>query len=302
MQAVLFLAALLFATVGSSTPASASHITVTAVRGSAFGSRADQLSLFGGTGANVTDIGPTPTVTLLTDASNSPQSATAPTGLVNKGPAKLFTSDAITVNSTGSLGTSGSVTTTSNIQNVNYAATQEGSTGSEIFGYPPPETDTSPVSPSGHPLAWRTSPYINFNPNNVRTSVAGTATASPSGVSGSTTITNGILRTHKQASDDCPSYAFRPCGRAGEEHLHEPAPTVLNPNSNPEGVVTIPTDPPPNYAVGGHLHLGDSTTDYFVLVFNEQVVNPDGSITVTPVHEYFGYKLVNGNIVRTGPR
>jgi hypothetical protein len=261
-------------------PAAAGH-KVTAVKGSAFGYWADDISLFGGAQA---DTGPTPTVALTRNASNSPQSATATTGLVAYGPATLFTSDTITLNSAGSVGSTGSVTTTSDIQNVNYASTQS-ATGSEVFGYPPPETDPN---------------YLNFNPDNLRTRVAGSATASGSGVSGSTTITNGMVRTHAQSSTDCPKpIEVNPCGRAGEKHTHEAMPTALNPDTNPEGVVTIPTNPPPNYKVAGHLHLGAETTDYFVLVFNEQVVNSDGSLTVTPVHQYFGYKLDgNGNIVQ----
>ncbi|MGI9119627.1 MAG: FG-GAP repeat domain-containing protein [Acidimicrobiales bacterium] len=247
------------------------------MKGSAFGYWANGISLFGGAQP---DTGPTPTVTLAADASNSPQSAAAATGLVSYGPARLLTSDTITLTSAGSLGTSGSVTTSSDIQNVNYAATQPTNTGSEIFGYPPPEPPNSQ--------------YINFNPNNLHTSVAGTATASESGVTGSTTITNGMLRTHSQSSTDCgTTYNVTPCGRAGEQHTHD-----LN---NPEGVVTIPTNPPPNFTVTGHLHLGSTTTDYYVIVFNEQVTNPDGSITVTPVHEYLGYKLVNGQIVEDLP-
>ncbi|HVM02439.1 MAG TPA: hypothetical protein VM263_07185, partial [Acidimicrobiales bacterium] len=50
-------------------PASATHTTVTAVSGSAFGYWADEISLFGGAQA---DVGPTPTVALASDASNSP--------------------------------------------------------------------------------------------------------------------------------------------------------------------------------------------------------------------------------------
>ena len=258
-------------------PAVATHSTVTAVQGSAFGYWADGVSLFGGAQA---DTGPTPTVALAADASNSPAAATAATGLVAYGPARLFTSDTITVNSTGSLGTSGSVTTTSDIQNVNYAATQPSNTGSEVFGYPPPETDPQ---------------YTNFNPNNLRTRVAGSATANGTGVSGTATITNGMVRTDAQSSTDCTApINVNPCGRAGEQHTHGGLT-----EDRSEGVVTIPTNPPPNYKVAGHLHLGATTTDYFVIVFNEQVVNPDGSITVTPVHEYFGYKLDgNGNLVQ----
>jgi hypothetical protein len=258
--------------VGPGPAGGASTALVTAVNGSAFGYWADEISLFGNPQA---DTGPVPTVTLASNASNSPEADAAPTGLVRYGPATLLTSDAIAVSSVGNLGEAGSVTSTSSILNINYAATQP-TTGSEIFGYPPPE-----LPGSG---------YINFNPYNLRTSVAGNATADGSGASGSTTILNGMMRTHHQSSTDCSS-PTTPCGRAGEAHTHDPL--------DPEGVVTIPTDPPPNYKVAGHVHLGATTTDYFVIVFNEQVLNPDGSITVTPVHEYFGYRLeASGNIVK----
>ena len=253
-------------------PATASHSIVAAVTGSAFGYWSDDILLFS---SPQPDIGPMPTVALAADASNSPQHASATTGRVAYGPARLFTSDGITVDSSGSLGSGGLVTSTSNIQNINYADTQA-DTGSEVFGYPPPEPAESP--------------YINFNPDSLRTSVSGTATASPSGVRGSTTVTDGIVRTHKQSSEDCtPPLDVEPCGRPGEEHTHS--------STDPEGVVTIPTNPPPNYVVPGHLHLGSNTTDYFVIVFNEQIVNLDGSITVNPVHEYFGNKYINGQIV-----
>ena len=253
-------------------PAAGTHTIVTAVQGSGFGFHATGVSLFGGAQA---DNGPTPTVGLAANASNSPQNASTTTGFVAYGPATLLTSDTITVTTAGSLGTSGSVASTSDIQNVNYASTQPAATGSEVFGYPPPETDPQ---------------FINFNPGNLHTRVAGTATANGSGVTGSTTITNGMVRTHAQSSTDCTApINTTSCGRAGEAHTHSLA--------DPEGVVTIPASPPLNYTVAGHLHLPNNVTDYFVLVFNEQVVNPDGSIRVNPVHEYFGYKLVNGNIV-----
>jgi hypothetical protein len=60
----------------------------------------------------------------------------------------------------------------------------------------------------------------------------------------------------------------------------------------------VPTSPSANYKVAGHVHLSDTSTDYFVIVFNEQVPNADGSLTLNPVHEYFGARLDgNGNIV-----
>src|SRR5262249_52497935 len=131
-------------------PASAAG-SVSTVTGSAYGFGTSGITLFGGT---QNPVGPTPTVALSSNASNSPQSGTAATGLVQYGPATLFTADAISVQTKGSLGASGSVTSTSSVKDINKATTQT-STGSEAL-----TADT----------------------------VAGSCTASPSGTSGSATI------------------------------------------------------------------------------------------------------------------
>lgn len=146
------------AVVGTGQPASGAHTQVTAVTASAFGYHADEITLFGGAQS---DTGPIPTVSLASDASNSPQTATASTGLVQYGPATLFTSDQITVSATGSLGTTGSATTSSEATNVNKAMSQP-STGSEVL---------------------------------TADKVASTCTASASAIARSTTISNGTLRT-----------------------------------------------------------------------------------------------------------
>ncbi|MDP9387077.1 MAG: hypothetical protein M3Q48_03925, partial [Actinomycetota bacterium] len=106
-----------------------SSADTSAVKGSAFGYHADEISLFGGAQP---DTGPTPTVALAADASNSPQTATESTGFAQYGPATLFSSDRIDVSSSGSLGPTGSVTSSTSIQNVNKATTQP-TTGSEIL-------------------------------------------------------------------------------------------------------------------------------------------------------------------------
>lgn len=248
---------------GIGPPATASHGgDVAAVAGYGFGYWSDGISLFGG---NQPDIGPTPTVTLAADASNSPASASAPCSLVRYGPANLLTSDAVSVASSGALGASGGATTTSSMTNINMATTTNCggvdltvATGSEIF---------------------------------TADSLDGSASADAAGTIGSTSVVGGRLNTDHQNGQDCASPAT-PCGRAGEQHTHDPL--------DPDGAVSIPADPPANYTVAGHLHLGSTTTDYFVVVFNEQTVHADGSITVTPVHEYFGYKLVNGVITKDG--
>lgn len=206
---------------------------VTAVAGSAFGYHADEIALFGGAQP---DTGPTPTVTLAPDASNSPTTATATTGLVQYGPAVLFTSDQIDVGTSGSLGTSGSVTSFTDIDNVNKATTQPTLTGSEIF---------------------------------TADNVVSTCTASGSGATGSTMITNGMLQTDS---------GFDANGDGDFDDADEHAPVVE----------TIPTNPALNTSYTGHIHLSSTSVDDFTVVFNEQTVNPDGSITLTAVHEHFG--------------
>ncbi len=228
---------------------------VSAAAGSAFGYHADNISLFGGAQS---DTGPTPTVTLASNASNSPQEATAPSGSVVYGPATLFTSGPITVSTQGSLGPTGSVTSSSDIQNV--------------------ETETSGGTGQGDEI---------FDADRVQS----TATANEAGVSGSTTVTNGTVDTHSN-SYNCTSLTT-PCGG----HTHPPD-DPLTPLDESVGQVTVPTNPPVNHKIAGHVHLSDSSTDYYVIVFNEQIRNADGSITVNPVHEHFGAKLdPSGNIV-----
>ena len=110
-------------------PASAAGV-VTAVDGSAYGYRAFNINL-----ANnpQPDTGPTPSVAVAADASNSPQSGSATTALVTYGPAVLLTGDASAVQASGSLGASGSVTASSSLTDINKAKTQPSSTGSEVL-------------------------------------------------------------------------------------------------------------------------------------------------------------------------
>ncbi|HEX3621687.1 MAG TPA: hypothetical protein VHT97_05155 [Acidimicrobiales bacterium] len=103
---------------------------VTAVTGSTYGYRAYNISLFGG---SQSDTGPTPSATLASNASNSPQSGSATSGLVAYGPAVLFTSDGISVDSTGTTGAGGYVFTEASVDNINKSTTQPSLTGSEIL-------------------------------------------------------------------------------------------------------------------------------------------------------------------------
>lgn len=113
------------------TPAGATHTQVTSVTGSAFGYHVDEIRF-----ANnpEPDAGPTPSVALLSNATNSPQEASVDSTLVVRGlgAATLLTTDAVTVSASGSLGPSGSSVVTSTLTNVNKAASQPG-TGGEIL-------------------------------------------------------------------------------------------------------------------------------------------------------------------------
>jgi hypothetical protein len=173
---------------------------VTAVNGSALGYWADNISFFGGAQP---DTGPTPTVTLAANASNSPQSATATTGLVQYGPATLFTSDQITVRTSGSLGQSGSASSSATIANVNKATTQP-STGSEIF---------------------------------TADNVASACTASITGVTRSVTITNGTLQTDSGWDDGDLVYP-EPAASAGGTDEHDPVIVAIPTNPAPNTVYT----------------------------------------------------------------
>ncbi len=177
-------------------------------------------------GGDPEEFGPTPYVELAPDASNSPQTATAESGEVTAGGgiAFLFTSGEITVSTAGSLGPDGSVTSSAEINDLNQS-------GEEIF-----DADQ----------------------------VRSTCTATEEGVTASTTIVNGTVRTHAQSAH--------------------------------EQIVEIPTNPPVNYTVESHIHLG-TTQDNYRIVFNEQTMNADGSITVNAVHEYFLGPNLSGHLI-----
>jgi len=104
--------------------------------------------------------------------------------------------------------------------------------------------------------------------------VASTCTASEGTISGSTTITGGTLQT--DSGDD------------------DPTNTIPD---HPPVNVTLPANPAPNTFFNGHIHVG-SSTDNFRYVFNEQVLNPDGSITANAAHEHLlGPKAVGDLII-----
>ena len=192
-----------------------------AVQGSAYGYRA-VVEVFGSHSA----ADPTPRVTLASDASNSPQSASVASARADAGPATIFSSGRIDVSTSGTLGPAGSVTSSATIAHL-------GVVGEDNFA---------------------------------ASSLASTCTASESGVGGSTTITGGILVTDN--------------GDADHDRV----------------TVTLPTNPAPNTTYEGRLRIG-SRIDTFRWVFNEQIANADGSLTVNAAHEYLLGPIATGDLI-----
>jgi hypothetical protein len=165
-------------------------------------------------------------VTLAADAANSPQSASVASARADAGPATIFSSGRIDVSTAGWLEPDGSVTSSATIAHL-------GVVGEDNFA---------------------------------ARSLASTCTASESGVSGSTTITDGLLVTDNGDDD------------------HERV------------TVTLPANPAPNTTYEGLLRIG-SRTDTFRWVFNEQIVNADGSLTVNAAHEYLLGPIATGDLI-----
>jgi len=92
-----------------------------------------------------------------------------------------------------------------------------------------------------------------------------TCTATATAVTASTTITNGILVTSTNASGD------------------------------PVTQEAVPVKPPVNYTRSGVI---TNVGDVFTAVYNEQIVNSDGSLTVNAVHMYLFGPFAVGEMVK----
>ena len=116
-------------------------------------------------------------------------------------------------------------------------------------------TTEGTTGPSGAVTSTATIQTINTSGDEVftATSASSTCTATENDVTGSTTITGGTLRTSE-----------------GDPNVE-----------GDETVVDIPSNPAPNTVIEGQIEtVGDS----FRYVFNEQVENEDGSLTVFAAH------------------
>ena len=92
-----------------------------------------------------------------------------------------------------------------------------------------------------------------------------TCTASPDGVTGSATFKNAVVATSTDADGD------------------------------PVDTEPIPESPPANYTRSGVI---TNVGDVFTAVYNEQIVNADGSLTVNGVHMYLFGPTAVGEVVK----
>ena len=124
------------------------------------------------------------------------------------------------------------------------------------------------LGPGGTVTSTSSIQSINTSGQEVFTAAAlsSTCTASETGVTGSTTVTGGTLET-SQGNPDV---------------------------TGDETVVPIPTNPPPNTTYNGTI---ESVGDTFRAVFNEQIINPDGSITVNAYHLYLLGPTAVGDLI-----
>ena len=141
-----------------------------------------------------------------------------------------------------------------------------------IFAGRPPKDPNLPIPPSGaitvttkgKKAVTSTATVKNVGPGPfTATSVRSTCHAATAGVTGSTTITKGVLATATDA------------------------------DGNVTASEALPTHPPVDHTLTGTTGSGDT----FRAVFNEQVVDADGAITVNAVHLYLLGPTAVGDVV-----
>lgn len=98
-------------------------------------------------------------------------------------------------------------------------------------------------------------------------SIAGTCTASNGGAaSGSVSVTNGVVVTSTDA------------------------------NGNPTSTMTVPSNPSVGYDIPGSLQISATDTETFDWIFNAQVHNTNGSLTVNAAHEILHGPTAKGDL------
>jgi hypothetical protein len=118
-----------------------------------------------------------------------------------------------------------------------------------------------------------TAKITNVNASGEEAFTSSSVTSTCTGSSGSTSIANGTLATDGGDDD---------AGNTIPDH--------------PEAKMPVPANPAPNTSVDAHIHVNGST-DSFRYVFNEQITESDGSITVNAAHQYLIGPTAKGDLI-----
>lgn len=68
-------------------------------------------------------------------------------------------------------------------------------------------------------------------------------------------------------------------------------------NGNPTSTVAVPTNPPPNDTISGYLYASATDKESFTYIFNQQITNANGSITVNAAHEMLLGPTAKGDLI-----
>ncbi len=241
-------------TIGLFALSSPSGADVTAVRGSAYGYQTN-VSLFGGPSA-IRGFGQTTCTSPNVPAGCAPATAESPS---------------VNLPSTG-----GNVSQT----DPNGATAQYGP--AVIFGGRWP--DAAPSAPPSGPISvdctGTTGPGGSVTCNSAVTLYNPPNALAPGGIGPGPVVADEARSTCSAVETDPSTGAKSVTGSA--TFVNGVLETRYDPQTQlPVETEPIPANPPPNYTRSGTIdHVGDS----YSVVFNEQIINPDGSLTVNAVH------------------
>ncbi len=167
----------------------------------------------------------------------------------------------------------------------------------------PPGGSATPVTANAASGDVHYGPGVLFTSGPIDVSTQGTAgtVTSKAHIQHVPTSTVGEILYSGDIQSTCTATAASASGAAslaGPGDAGHTSATLRTSEGNPdidgdETYVDIPLNPEPNLTISGNL---EGVGDHFTVVFNEQIMNPDGSITVNAVHEKLLGPTLTGNL------
>lgn len=148
--------------------------------------------------------------------------------------------------------------------------TKSAPSGSVVFGpatmFTSGQIALSTVGQSGNATTTASLQSVGGSPFTAD-SIGSTCTASNGGAaSGSVSVTNGVVVTSTDA------------------------------NGNPTSTMAVPSNPTANFDIHGSVQVSATDTETFDWIFNEQIHNTNGSLTVNAAHEILHGPTAVGNL------